>query len=288
MPGAQQTAVATYNSFIAAIKLGPQPTGSGYCSLGCPSLSEQDYLDLVVKPDTLKTRITDKLGESISKTQEEVHAAHILVADQKTAQDIEAQLAKGANFADLAAKYSTDTSNKDQGGDLGWFAPTEKGGPMVQEFSDAAFKLTKPGQISDPVQSQFGWHIIKLIERGPRPLSDSELSTAKSTAFDDWLKSEKAKTTYTINVPPTATPVPTSPPLPTLPLAGTPTTASLTPSGAGVLTPTVPGGAPAAGNTPTAPAVTPPSGTTPAAPATTSPAGDTPTVPAAETPSPTP
>ncbi|HMA38357.1 MAG TPA: peptidylprolyl isomerase, partial [Chloroflexia bacterium] len=137
------------------------------------------------------TPIPEIAFRDVPTTQDEVHVQHILVADEALAKQIKDQLDKGADFAALAAQYSTDTSNKDKGGDLGWFAPTAKGGPMVQEFSDAAFALTKPGQISAPVKSQFGWHIIRLIERGPQPLSQTDLDKAKSIAFDNWLKKEK-------------------------------------------------------------------------------------------------
>jgi parvulin-like peptidyl-prolyl cis-trans isomerase-like protein len=275
VPGAEKTAVVDYSSFIKAISAGPAPT-TGYCSLGCPGLSEQDYLNLVVKPDELKTKVTEKLAASIPTTQEEVHVQHILVnADQEAlAKDIKAQLDKGADFAALAAKYSTDTSNKDKGGDLGWFAPTQKGGPMVQEFSDAAFALTKPGQISDPVKSQFGWHIIRLIERGPRPLTSDELDKAKSNAYDKWLSDEKAKSTIRLDIPATPTPFPTQAPLPTEPPAATTATVPLTGTVGTAETPaagTTPATAPAAGTATTAPAADTPVAT-PAGPgATTTP-----------------
>jgi foldase protein PrsA len=92
----------------------------------------------------------------------QVHAAHILVKTKALADTIEAQLKKGADFAALAQQYSQDTGSKVKGGDLGTFGP----GQMVPAFQAAAFKL-KPGQISDPVQTPFGWHIIKVIESKP-------------------------------------------------------------------------------------------------------------------------
>jgi peptidyl-prolyl cis-trans isomerase C len=88
----------------------------------------------------------------------EIHAEHILVKTQAEAQAIIDQLNKGADFSALAKAKSTDPNATD-GGDLGWF----KRGDMVQSFSDAAFAL-KPGQYSQtPVQSPYGWHVIKVL-----------------------------------------------------------------------------------------------------------------------------
>ncbi|HEX7774960.1 MAG TPA: peptidylprolyl isomerase [Parvibaculum sp.] len=111
----------------------------------------------------------DKFGEKAIKAyydqhvanaapETEVHAAHILVGSKEEAERILAEIKSGKKFEDVAKANSKDSSSQD-GGDLGWF----KKGDMVPEFSDAVFKL-KPGQVSDPVQTKFGWHIIKLIE----------------------------------------------------------------------------------------------------------------------------
>jgi peptidyl-prolyl cis-trans isomerase C len=96
-------------------------------------------------------------------SEEEVHARHILVATEDEAKAIEAQLKNGADFATLAKQKSKDPGAAD-GGDLGWFTKDQ----MVPAFSDAAFKLQK-GQISDPVHTQFGWHIIKVEDRRMKP-----------------------------------------------------------------------------------------------------------------------
>ncbi|MDP1731256.1 MAG: peptidylprolyl isomerase, partial [Devosia sp.] len=93
--------------------------------------------------------------------QEEVHARHILVATREDAEAIQAELAAGKPFEQLAIEKSTDPSGAQNGGDLGFFGR----GMMVKPFEDAAFALTEPGEISEPVQSQFGWHIIKLEEK---------------------------------------------------------------------------------------------------------------------------
>jgi len=93
--------------------------------------------------------------------EDEVHAKHILVSSEAEAKKIIAQLKGGADFATLAKQYSKDPSGAQQGGDLGFFKKDE----MVPAFADAAFVL-QPGQVSpEPVHSQFGWHVILVVER---------------------------------------------------------------------------------------------------------------------------
>jgi peptidyl-prolyl cis-trans isomerase C len=90
----------------------------------------------------------------------EVHASHILVANEADAVAIIAELKKGGDFAAIAKARSSDPGAA-QGGDLGWF----KKGDMLPEFADAAFAL-QPGQITDkPVHTQYGWHVIRIEER---------------------------------------------------------------------------------------------------------------------------
>jgi len=98
----------------------------------------------------------------------EVHARHILVETEEEAKQVEEELKKGADFAELAKKKSKDPGASD-GGDLGFFTKDQ----MVPEFSAAAFSL-EPGKISDPVKSQFGWHIIKVEEKRNRKPPDFE------------------------------------------------------------------------------------------------------------------
>jgi peptidyl-prolyl cis-trans isomerase C len=100
--------------------------------------------------------------------EQEVHARHILVETEDQAKKIEADLKKGADFAELAKKESKDPGASD-GGDLGFFTKDQ----MVPEFSTAAFAL-EPGKISDPIKTQFGWHIIKVEEKRTRKAPDFE------------------------------------------------------------------------------------------------------------------
>jgi peptidyl-prolyl cis-trans isomerase C len=111
--------------------------------------------------DEAMKKVYEDASKQISGEQE-VHARHILVETEDEAKAVEEELKKGADFAELAKKKSKDPGASD-GGDLGFFTKEQ----MVPEFSTVAFAL-EPGKISDPVKSQFGWHVIKVEEKRNR------------------------------------------------------------------------------------------------------------------------
>jgi foldase protein PrsA len=120
----------------------------------------------VLKTELLVQKAVEKniKEEDIKKYYNETYkpdikARHILVADEATAKEVKSKLDAGGKFEDLAKEYSTDGS-KDQGGELGWFGP----GAMVPEFEEAAY-AAEINAISEPVQSQFGFHIIQVTEK---------------------------------------------------------------------------------------------------------------------------
>ena len=100
---------------------------------------------------------------------EEVHARHILVEKEETAKEIIAKLEGGAKFEDLAKEYSKDPSNKDTGGDLGYFTKDA----MVKEFADAAFAGSK-GVLKTPVKTQFGFHVVEILDKRTKPVPTLE------------------------------------------------------------------------------------------------------------------
>jgi peptidyl-prolyl cis-trans isomerase C len=126
------------------------------------------YFDQTIKPTITDEEVKAAYDKEASKIQvsERVRARHILVATEKEAQDALAKVQNGEKFEDLAKKISLDGS-KDYGGDLGYFSAEE----MVPEFSKAAFAL-KVGEVSQPIKTDYGWHLIKVEDRkqgGPQP-----------------------------------------------------------------------------------------------------------------------
>jgi len=112
----------------------------------------------LVTDEQLRKLYAEKVAER--KDEDEVHARHILVKDEADAKAIVKELKKGADFEQVAKDKSLDKGSGAQGGDLGYFTKDK----MVPEFADAAFKL-KPGEISQPVKTSFGWHIIKVEDK---------------------------------------------------------------------------------------------------------------------------
>jgi peptidyl-prolyl cis-trans isomerase C len=105
--------------------------------------------------------------------KQEFHASHILVKEEAQAKELIVQLGKGAKFDALAKKHSIDPGSKDHGGDLNWFTPDK----MVKPFSEAVAKLAKGEYTKEPVQTQFGWHVIRLDDT--RPLTPPPFESVK-------------------------------------------------------------------------------------------------------------
>lgn len=137
--------------------------------------------------DTVIQAYADENKDAIA-AQKKVRASHILVKTKEEADAIEADLKAGQDFAELAKTKSTDTGSAANGGDLDYFGP----GEMVAEFQEAAFKL-KVGEVSEPVKSEFGYHIIKVTdiqEPDVQTLYWQEQMNTNGTAWMDKLKED--------------------------------------------------------------------------------------------------
>lgn len=151
----------------------------------------RDQIAGVIAPTD--AQLAEYMEANISQfdTAERVRASHILVATESLANDLYAQLQAGADFAQLAAEHSTDAGTKDSGGDLSWF----ERGMMVTAFEEAAFGL-EIGEISEPVPTQYGYHIIKLVDHEDASVPDLEdikdsvrnayIGDEETSRFSDW------------------------------------------------------------------------------------------------------
>ncbi len=142
----------------------------------------QDFFRKQIRYMLLETKV---LEESVFKghafEEEMVKARHILVETEEIAKEVMEKIAAGEDWAKLAAEYSKDTGNKDNSGDLGWFPR----GTMVLPFEEAAFTLA-PDNISEPVKTDFGFHIIASDGKEIRPLEGEALNNAKYALFQAW------------------------------------------------------------------------------------------------------
>jgi parvulin-like peptidyl-prolyl isomerase len=224
-----ETAEANYDSFSDAV-------------FEIAHLSEGDYKKLVVRPAVAREKVESVLLKDVGQTAEQVHAAHILVDTNDLAVAVYAQLQGGANFEDTAREQSNDTGTAENGGDLGWFTR----GQMVDEFEEVAFTL-QPGEISQPVKTEFGWHIIKVYEKVPdRAMTDQQIQQYRDSITARWLEERKSTMDISSKVEPTPTPAtsnfvppPDAPPLPTpTPLpAGSPVASEATPIASPIASP---------------------------------------------------
>ncbi|AIF42698.1 peptidylprolyl isomerase [Virgibacillus sp. SK37] len=114
-----------------------------------------------------------EMKEKYDRMKTELKAQHILVEDEETAKEVKKKLDNGGDFAKLAKEYSTDGS-AENGGDLGWFST----GQMVPKFEDAVYSMEK-GEISDPVKTEHGYHIIKLNDKREKEDSVGEYKDVK-------------------------------------------------------------------------------------------------------------
>ncbi|MGV4321002.1 peptidylprolyl isomerase [Bacillus mojavensis] len=155
----------------------------------------EDFLKETVKMELLTEKAAkdnikvtdDEVKEYWENLKGQIRASHILVADKKTAEEVEKKLKKGEKFESLAKEYSTDTSSATNGGELGWIAKDNE--QLDSTFRKAAFKL-KTNEVSEPVKTQFGYHIIKKTEeRGKYEDMKKEL---KSDVLDQKLNDNTA------------------------------------------------------------------------------------------------
>ena len=158
------------------IKAQKEPLGENFALYLQQQGITEKFFEKNVKSQMIQRKMVESLkvsdediAKGLERAKTEVHARHILVEDEKTANEVLAKLKDGGKFETLAIDYSTEPAAQQTGGDLGWFGP----GKMVQEFEDAVYALKK-GEISEPVKTSFGYHIIELVDTRPAVTEKTE------------------------------------------------------------------------------------------------------------------
>jgi parvulin-like peptidyl-prolyl isomerase len=173
---------------------GPTPTSTAVPTLAADAfdaayqsflqranLTDAAYRELK-RAELARDRLRENIGTNVQRTEEMVHARHILVDNQDSLQQVQQKLAEGVPFDQVAKEFSTDPGSRDKGGDLGWFPR----GQMNAPFEAAAF--TQPiGDIGQPVTSPNGTHIIQVLERDPNhELTAEQIEGKSATGYQAW------------------------------------------------------------------------------------------------------
>ncbi len=145
-------------------------------------LTEEDFLFLF-ESQLYYEALYEIITADVPETGEEVWARHILLPDAALAAVVIERIEAGEDFGALAMELSTDPSAASNQGDLGWFGRNM----MVPEFDEAVFALEEIGDISEPVQTQFGFHVIQLLGKETRPLAADAYQRAQDLAFQEWI-----------------------------------------------------------------------------------------------------
>jgi foldase protein PrsA len=162
-------------------------------SLKGDGIKEQTVRDIILIT-LIRQEVRDQVTSDVEQTQEQVWIQHILVEEEDTALEVLDKLDEGDSFEDLAQEYSLDTSNAENGGDLGWFGR----GRMVAPFEEEAFAL-EVGEISDPIETDFGWHILKSNGKEDRLLDLTAYEQLRNEVFSEWLMEKEAQYQPEIN-----------------------------------------------------------------------------------------
>jgi len=185
-PEVKRRALAEYlidNALFAeaaeAQKLGSTPDFEEQMRYLRQRLLREQYFEKTLKGTVSEDDAKKIYNEKIASmpTQDEVAARHILVDSEEKAKELRAKIMAGADFAEVAKENSTDAGSKEQGGMLGYFTQ----GQMVPEFDAVVFKMIA-GQVSEPIKTNFGWHIIKLEDR--RRKEPPSFDTVKATIMN--------------------------------------------------------------------------------------------------------
>ncbi len=153
-------------------------------------INAEEFLERV-RSELYIQKVRNAVMADVTRTEEQVHLAQIVVADEAAAVATLARLVRGASWNVIVKEVSTDAASKDQGGDIGWIPMSD----TPTDLEKAAFAL-KAGELSQVIQIGANtWVILKVLEKGPRPMSPEKYAAAQNAAYQEWLNGIRNDTT---------------------------------------------------------------------------------------------
>jgi peptidyl-prolyl cis-trans isomerase C len=146
-----------------------------------------DSFRSALEEEILAAEMVARIAEAVSRSSEQVRARHILVATQDEAENLRVQIMGGKDFGEIAQGYSIDASTRPVGGDLGWFP---EGYLLWPEVDLAVFELA-PGELSQVIQSELGYHLVELLERGEHQLDYDAWLFVQENVVQDWITEQR-------------------------------------------------------------------------------------------------
>jgi parvulin-like peptidyl-prolyl isomerase len=151
------------------------------------NLYSHDSFRSALEEEILAAEMVARIVEDVSRNTEQVHARHILVATLDEAENLRRRIDAGEDFGEIAREYSIDASTRPAGGDLGWFP---EGYLLWPEVDLAAFELD-PGELSQVIQTELGYHLVELLERGEHQLDYDARLFVQENAIQDWITEKR-------------------------------------------------------------------------------------------------
>lgn len=210
LPSAAPATTATPGpSPTASPTFGPTPTPTIYTaeafqenyqilldSLNEFDIREQDF-NAAIAAQLYREKLVASFKEDIPREQNHLQLRHIQVEEEELAQEVQDRLQDGEAWEALSAELSTDTLSAQAGGDLGWLLESQ----VRDRFGEEALSVfeLEPGDISEPIESEGGWHLFQVVGREVRPLSESILQSEATRAFTSWLTEVREQAEVTID-----------------------------------------------------------------------------------------
>jgi parvulin-like peptidyl-prolyl isomerase len=151
------------------------------------NLYSLDSFRSALEEEILAAQMVASITGAVSRNSEQVHARHILVATQDEADSLRTRILAGEDFGEIAREFSIDASTRPAGGDIGWFP---EGYLLWPEVDLAAFGLA-PGELSQVIQTELGYHLVELLERGEHQLDYDAWLFVQEKAIQDWLTEQR-------------------------------------------------------------------------------------------------